>query len=153
MFTRRVVRKGLLLAAVLLLGIQFVPYGRNHSNPSARNEPAWDRAETREMVRRACFDCHSNETVWPGYAQIAPMSWLIQRDVDEGRQTLNFSEWQRPQEESKEAAESVRKEEMPPWTYTLLHPAARLSAEERSALIKGLEATIGAQVLERPGHQ
>jgi mono/diheme cytochrome c family protein len=152
MFTRRLVGKGLLLATVLLLIIQFVPYGRNHSNPSARTGPAWDRVETREMVRRACFDCHSNETVWPGYAQIAPMSWLIQRDVDEGRQKLNFSEWQRPQEESQETAESVRKGEMPPWTYTLLHPHARLSAEERSALIKGLEATIGAQVSERPGH-
>jgi mono/diheme cytochrome c family protein len=152
MFTRRLVWKGLLVAAVLMVVIQVVPYGRTHSNPSARTEPAWDRAETGEMVRRACFDCHSNETVWPGYAQIAPMSWLIQRDVDEGRQMLNFSEWQRPQEEAQEAAESVEKGEMPPWTYTLLHPRARLSADERLALIKGLEATIAAQASERSGH-
>ena len=80
------------------------------------------------------------------------MSWLIQHDVDEGREKLNFSEWQRPQEESKEAAESVRKREMPPRMYTLLHPEARLTTDERSALIQGLETTIGIEVSERPGH-
>ena len=148
----RIAVKVLLALAVLMLMIQVVPYGRNHSNPPGRTEPRWDRAETRELARRACFDCHSNETVWPGYAQVAPISWLIQHDVDEGRQKLNFSEWQRPQEESKEAAESVRKREMPPRMYTLLHPEARLTTDERSALIQGLEATIGIEASERPGH-
>ena len=145
MLKKRIFTKALLGVAALMLLIQMVPYGRDHSNPSNRNEPAWDRTETRELARRACFDCHSNETVWPGYAQIAPISWFIQHDVVEGRQKLNFSEWQRPQEESQEAAKSVREREMPPWTYTALHPEARLSPEERSALIRGLEATIGAE--------
>ena len=152
MFKNRIAAKVLLAVAVLMLMIQAVPYGRNHSNPQGRTEPRWNRAETRELARRACFDCHSNETVWPGYAQVAPISWLIQHDVDEGRQKLNFSEWQRPQEESKEAAESVRKREMPPRMYTLLHPEARLTIEDRSALIQGLEATIGIEVSERPSH-
>jgi hypothetical protein len=98
------------------------------------------------------FDCHSNETVWPAYAQIAPVSWLIQHDVDEGREKLNFSEWLRQQKESNEAAKSVRQGKMPPWTYTLLHSEARLSAEERSALIRGLEATIGAEASGRFDH-
>jgi mono/diheme cytochrome c family protein len=141
---RGIAKKALLAVAVVLVVIQLVPYGRNHSNPAARNEPAWDRPETRALARRACFDCHSNETVWPAYTYIAPISWLIQHDVDEGREDLNFSEWQRPQKESSEAAKTVQEGEMPPWTYTLVHPEARLNPEERSALIRGLEATIGA---------
>lgn len=69
----------------LLLAIQLVPYGRDHSNPPGRTEPSWDSPATRELARRACFDCHSNETEWPAYASIAPASWLAQYDVDEGR--------------------------------------------------------------------
>jgi mono/diheme cytochrome c family protein len=143
MFKKGILTKALLGVAVLMLAIQLVPYGRNHSNPAGRNEPAWDRLETGALARRACFDCHSNETVWPAYANIAPMSWLVQHDVDEGREKLNFSEWQRPQKESSEAAKSVREREMPPWPYILLHPEAKLNAEERSALSRGLEATVG----------
>jgi mono/diheme cytochrome c family protein len=144
MRTRRLIGKVLVAVAALMLLIQSAPYGRNHTNPPGRSEPAWDRPQTRELAKRACFDCHSNETVWPAYARVAPISWLIQHDVDEGRKVLNFSEWQRPQEEAKEAAETVREGEMPPWTYTLIHPEARLTAEERTNLIRGLEATIGA---------
>lgn len=152
MARKRLFKKAILTVLVLLVLIQLVPYGRNHSNPPGRTEPAWDRPETRELSRRACFDCHSNETVWPGYAQIAPASWLLQHDVDEGRQKLNFSEWQRPQEEATEAAGTVRQETMPPAIYTLLHPEARLSAEERSALIRGLEATTGSEASDPVGH-
>jgi hypothetical protein len=141
----RIFTKVLLAVAVLMVMIQIVPYGRHHSNPPGRSEPAWDRPETRELTRRACFDCHSNETAWPAYSNIAPISWLIQHDVDDGREKLNFSEWQRPQKESKDAVKSVREGEMPPWTYTLLHTEARLSAEQQSALIRGLEATIGTK--------
>ena len=141
---RGIAKKALLAVAVLVVIIQLVPYGHNHSSPPARNEPAWDQPETRALARRACFDCHSNETVWSVYTSIAPISWLIQHDVDKGREDLNFSEWQRPQHESSEAAETVREGTMPPWIYTLLHREARLSPEERSALIRGLEATIGA---------
>jgi hypothetical protein len=71
------------------------------------------------------------------------MSWLAQRDVEEGRRKLNFSEWDRPQKEARESAETVRKGEMPPWFYVPLHPDARLTPEETRALIAGLEATLG----------
>jgi hypothetical protein len=103
-------------------------------------EPKWDSAQTRELTARACFDCHSNETVWPWYANIAPASWLVQRDVDKGRKKLNFSEWERPQEEADESAKSVQKAKMPPWYY----PWAQLSAAEHQALVRGLEQTLGA---------
>jgi hypothetical protein len=71
------------------------------------------------------------------------VSWLAQRDVDEGRRELNFSEWDRPQKEAHESAKTVRRGSMPPWFYVLPRPHARLSAAERDALIAGLEATFG----------
>ncbi|HEX2864506.1 MAG TPA: heme-binding domain-containing protein, partial [Deinococcales bacterium] len=79
-----------LLAAFLL--IQLVPYGRAHAAPAVTGEPAWP-AGARQLAVRACFDCHSNQTVWPWYSNIAPVSWLVQHDVDEGRHWLNFSQW------------------------------------------------------------
>lgn len=126
-----------------VLAAQLVPYGREHTNPPVTQEPTWDRPETRALAVRACFDCHSNETVWPWYAHIAPVSWLIQRDVDEGRRELNYSEWDRAQKEAHESAKSVREGEMPPWFYAWRATSARLSPAERATLIAGLEATFG----------
>ncbi len=131
------------LAAGFLL-IQLVPYGRDHTNPPVTSEPAWDSPRTRELAKRACFDCHSHETTWPVYASVAPFSWLVQDHVEEGRLLLNFSTWATaPGEESHEAAEVLTEGEMPPAYYTLLHPSARLTEEETRALAAGLEATIG----------
>lgn len=139
----KVVVGGISIAVVILGVIQIVPYGRDHSNPPSRVEPAWDQPITRSLTVRACFDCHSNEVVWPWYSNVAPISWLIQNHVDEGREELNFSEWVRNQENAEEAAETVQEREMPLWEYTLSHPSAWLSQEERLALIRGLEATLG----------
>jgi heme-binding protein len=111
---------------VIAVALQLVPYGRRHTNPSG-------------------YDCHSNETVWPWYSHVAPMSWLLQRDVDEGRRKLNFSEWGRPRKEARESAKAVQKGEMPPWYYIPLHPDARLTAAETRALVTGLQATLGAK--------
>lgn len=131
------------VAAFLLL--QLLPYGRRHANPPGHVEPRWDAPATRALAVRACFDCHSNETVWPWYSHVAPMSWLVQRHLDEGRRTLNLSEWDRPQKEARESAKTVRKGEMPPWFYVLTHPDARLTPAETQALIAGLEATLGTK--------
>jgi mono/diheme cytochrome c family protein len=131
---------GLLL---LLAAAQLVPYGRDHDNPPVAAEPAWDTPTTRELARRACFDCHSNETQWTWYSNIAPLSWLIQRDVDEGRDELNWSAWG-PDEEGDESAETVIEGSMPPDSYSLLHPEARLSDQEIDALVAGLVATFGS---------
>ena len=131
---------GLLVA---VLAIQLVPYGRDHTNPPVAGEPRWDAPQTRELARQACFDCHSNETEWPAYASVAPVSWLVQHDVDEGRAVLNFSEWTRPQDEAKEAADELLEGEMPPIAYRLVHAHARLSAADRDRLAKGLARTLG----------
>jgi hypothetical protein len=125
------------------LAVQLVPYGRAQVNPPVRSEPSWDSPDTRALAKRACFDCHSNETEWPVYARVAPVSWLVRHDVDEGRAVLNFSEWHRPQEEAKDASEEVLEREMPPAAYQLMHAHARLSATERERLASGLARTIG----------
>lgn len=132
------------LAAVFVL-MQFIPYGRNHSNPPVVQEPAWNAPETRALAVRACFDCHSNETVWPWYSYVAPVSWLTQRDVDEGRQKLNFSDIINSGEEGREAGETVLKGEMPPFQYFPTHPEARLTNAERQQLALGLDQTLGGE--------
>jgi mono/diheme cytochrome c family protein len=130
-----------LLAA--LLAMQLVPYGQAQTNPPTVAEPHWDSPATRALAKQACFDCHSNETYWPPYARIAPASWLIQRDVEEGRAVLNFSEWNRPQEEAKEAGEVLQEGEMPPAAYKLMHRHARLGPADRELLAQGLAKSLG----------
>jgi len=124
--------------------IQFVPYGRDHTNPAVSAEPVWDSPETRALAVRACFDCHSNETAWPWYTEVAPVSWLATNHVDEGRVILNFSTWDQPQQELNEMAETIDEGEMPPRYYTILHSTAGLSAAEKQQLVDGLRATIAA---------
>ncbi|MFI5403990.1 MAG: heme-binding domain-containing protein [Planctomycetota bacterium] len=140
---KRFLRRAAVAVLLLLVLIQLVPYGRAHENPPVRQEPQWDSPATRALAARACFDCHSNETKWPWYASVAPMSWLVQRDVEEGREHLNFSEWDRPQKDAHEAPEMVEEGEMPPWFYLPMHAEAKLTAEEKAQMIRGLEATVG----------
>lgn len=141
------------IAAIVLAGfmgvlllIQFVPYGRDHTNPPVIAEPTWDSPQTRTLFFRACADCHSNETKWPWYSNIAPASWLITRDVTEGRTEFNVSEWGRPDNEGDDAAKTVQNGEMPLWFYLPLHPEANLSPVERQQLINGLLATFGGEL-------
>jgi len=137
----------LAFAVFIAVAIQFVPYGRNHTNPPVLAESQWDSPATRQLFFRTCGDCHSNETVWPWYANVAPVSWLIQRDVNEGRSKFNVSEWGRPGEnEAEDAAELVQNGEMPPPIYLVMHHGARLSAAEKNALIQGLIDTFGGEV-------
>jgi len=131
------------LLALFLL-IQLVPYGRQHTNPPVVQEPKWDSPQTRELAQRACFDCHSNESNWPWYSNVAPVSWLVQRDVEEGRQHLNFSDWGRVREAG-EIPQSVREGYMPPFQFLITHPAARLTQAEKDALASGLLATVRGQ--------
>jgi hypothetical protein len=134
---------GIVLAGgIVFIAMQLVPYGHAHTNPPVTGEPQWDSLQTRELAKRACFDCHSNETVWPWYSNIAPVSWLIQHDLDEGRSRMNFSQWNLPQRETRGAARQVERGEMPPPQYLPLHPSANLSPAEKQALIQGLSASL-----------
>ena len=139
---RRLFWGGIGLVVVFVL-IQAVPYGRSHSNPPVIAEPKWDSPTTRALAARACFDCHSNLTQWRWYSNIAPASWLIQRDVDGGRSQFNFSEWNKPQDTSiGDIVDSIRGGSMPPWFYTILHSNASLGKAEQDSLIRGLHATF-----------
>lgn len=132
---------GLIALGVIVGGfaiLQAVPYGRDHENPPVDQEPAWDSPATRDLAQRACFDCHSNETTWPWYSHIAPVSWLVQHDVEEGREHLNFSDWAQKRQEIHEAAEEMEEGEMPMPIYLVLHSEAKLSPEEQKTLMDGL---------------
>jgi hypothetical protein len=136
---------GMGATAAALLAIQLIPYGRDHSNPPSISTFQWDSPRTEELARRACYACHSNETDWPWYSTVAPISWLVQRDVDEGRTELNFSNLGTGDTEVDEAAETVQEGEMPPVYYTWLHPDAKLSEQEQAELISGFIATFGSK--------
>lgn len=142
---RKLASSGLVAAVAVFLVAQVVPYGRDHSNPPVTGEPAWATPETRDLMVRACFDCHSNEVTWPWYSNIAPASWATVDHVNEGRDAVNYSEWDRPQDEGDETLKEIKKGSMPPPHYTLfgLHSDAKLTTEEMSTLLEGLSRTPG----------
>lgn len=128
-------------AALLLVGglLQLVPYGWTKSNPPVTAEAPWPDARSAAIARRSCYSCHSNETDWPAYSYVAPMSWLVRRDVDRGRAELNFSEWDREQEaDPEDAAEEVTDGAMPLAQYTAIHRGARLTDGEAATLVAAL---------------
>lgn len=151
---RRTLMRNAALVLIVLAAAQLLPVPR--SNPPVLREPVWDSPATRDLAMRACYDCHSNTTRWPGYSAIAPLRWVIWYDVTQGREALNFSEWDRhlradavdpadpfpPKTLSERIADEIRSGDMPPGSYRLLNPEARLSAAEREALIAGLQATV-----------
>ena len=140
------------LSVVVTFGlIQLVPYGRDHSNPPVSGEPPWANAQTRELMVNSCFACHSNEVDYPAYASIAPLSWAVQRHVDEGREAVNYSEFTSDPRDAEDTVDVVSEGEMPPPFYTRFgrHPEAKLTDPQLQALIEGLRATPG---LSEDGH-
>jgi mono/diheme cytochrome c family protein len=122
--------------------IQFVPFGHEHTNPATVSEPQWSSPEARALVKESCFQCHSNETNWTWYSNIAPASWLIQFDVNAGRSKFNLSDWNRNPGELDEMVGTIQGGEMPPIQYTLFHPSARLNAQQKQDLINALTSSI-----------
>ena len=137
-------RRTVLIAALgVFAAVQLIPYGRAHTNPPVAAEPVWAPPATRVLFERACGDCHSHATRWPWYSHLAPASWMVAHDVEEGREHFNVSEWGLDRRnEGAEAAEMLRSGEMPPWAYRVAHPEARLSAGDRETLLRGLDATF-----------
>ena len=122
----------------LFVVIQFIPVNRD--NPEIIGEIEAP-ADVMSILQRSCYDCHSNETIWPWYSYVAPASWLVARDVHEGREELNFSEWtsyseKQKRHKRKECGEEVEEGEMPLWFYTPLHPEAELLPEDVETLLR-----------------
>ncbi|MEK7809015.1 MAG: heme-binding domain-containing protein [Chloroflexota bacterium] len=135
----------LAVAAVFVapLLMQLLPVWLLKTNPPVAAEPKWDSEQTRALTKRACFDCHSNETVWPWYSNVAPVSWLIIFDTQRGRNELNFSQWTSGQSrKAREAGETIRKDEMPPPIYLVTHPEAKLTDAEKQQLMDGLGKSL-----------
>jgi hypothetical protein len=134
---RRWLAWGALVIVVLFGLIQLVPYGHG-KNPPVTKAAVWPSAQAQTLAENACYDCHSNLTKRWWATEIAPASWLAQADVNGGRNTLNFSEWDKPQAEASDAIETVQSGSMPPIQYKLFHSNARLSGAERRQLADGL---------------
>lgn len=132
----RIIRRTLTALLVLTLAIQFIPV--KPTNPPERGALIVPpRVES--IMQRACYDCHSNRTVWPWYSKVAPVSWWVINHVNDGRRHLNFSEWQplpaeKRREQLGEILEEVEEGEMPLASYVLGHPEARLSQADLQAL-------------------
>ena len=128
----------------IFAALQLIPYGRTHANPPITQEPQWDSPRTRELAVRACFDCHSNETHWPWYADVAPFSWVVQTDVENARDVINFSTWNRTYDLAPYSSQSIVTGSMPPQKYRMAHPAANLTKQELLDLVHGLDVTLKA---------
>ena len=127
---------GLGVFAVVLLGAQFIPVPR--TNPPVEQDLSTP-PNVKAILKASCYDCHSNETVWPWYSQVAPVSWLVSRDTIVGRQHLNFSTWNRylPEQQAELVAGSmrrIRRGRMPPWFYTIKHTDGKISPEKLAVL-------------------
>jgi hypothetical protein len=143
---RRLARRVPIAGAVALVLAQLVPVTRD--NPAVGSDVDAPPAVA-AVLRRACYDCHSHETVWPWYSRVAPVSWLVAHDVDHGREELNFSTWSayddaKRRKKLKETVEEVAEGEMPPWYYVLVHPEARL-ADADVELLRAWAAASGAR--------
>ena len=142
-----------LALCVAFIAIQLVPV--NRTNPPVQGDFRGS-PEVASVLRRACYDCHSNETIWPWYSRVAPLSWIIAHDVSEGRAALNFSTWNqlspdKQAEAVKESWEEVAEGKMPTWYYVALHPEARLSAKDRSVLQAWSGSSAGGEEHEKDG--
>lgn len=123
---------------VVIIGIQFIPVIK--PNPPVTNQVAWNSPETKATFMGACADCHSNETVWPWYSKVAPLSWWINYHVEHGREYFNISV--QDMGDYDEAHEAVHEGWMPLDSYKWMHPKARLTQEQRDVFSAGLEKTF-----------
>lgn len=152
----------LVVAAVAAVGAQFIPVERkNPTVDSGKTLYALHPvpAEVQATLERSCRDCHSDETTWPWYSHVAPVSWVVANDVHEGRKHFNLSEWGAYPDEKKlrklgEICEQVKNKDMPDEKYTWIHWSARLDDNQRAMLCDWVETTrkpLQTEVAKPPG--
>lgn len=130
---------------IMVVSIQVIPYGQPRTYPEGSGEPDWATPETRELMVRACYACHSNEVDYPAYSRVAPFSWTVQGHINAGRRAVNYSDFAANPAEGDATVKVTEDRSMPPSYYTLfgLNDHARLTDTELEDLIKGLRATPG----------
>lgn len=126
--------------ALIFIALQFIPTYEKKDFPTDPAKEIKAPKEVMSVFKRSCYDCHSNKTKWPWYADVAPMSWAVRRDVIEGRKALNFSIWQEYSDEKKKELKKqiFRSVElaMPLPQYLWLHPEAKLAKKEKEIVQK-----------------
>jgi hypothetical protein len=144
----RVAKAAVTWLGVAFAAIQIIPAAR--SNPPEASAPTAPVAIV-ALLKRACYDCHSNRTRWPWYSYVAPASWVVSRHVIDARRRLNFSEWEAYASDPDtaahklaEIADPVSKGEMAPRYYRMMHPAAQLNRVEREELVRWARASSAA---------
>jgi len=135
----------LMVLSISFGAIQFIPSSFSRNNPPVTGEPKWDSPQTRSAFFTSCADCHSNESKFPWYSTIAPVSWMIESDIKEGRKHFNISEWDRSERGGDDAAEQVQKGAMPIGPYLFMHPETNLNVKEKKVFVEGLMKTFGGQ--------
>lgn len=143
--TRKRILQILGVLVLVFLLIQLIPFGHTRTNPSVVSEPNWSSPQARALVKEHCFQCHSNETEWTWYSNIAPGSWLIANDVIEGREQFNFSDWNNNPGELDEMVEEIEEGGMPPIQYWIVHPSSRMNDQQKQELIDALKSSIPAE--------
>lgn len=144
------------IVALLVAAMQLIPVAPAR-NPAVEEEVTAP-AEVMTVLRRSCYDCHSHETRWPWYANVAPAKWLVRRDVDEARDNLNFSTWNRYDAEERahnweEVAEELEEGNMPLWYYLPLHRDAALSEGDLELVRSWALSQSGGGSVEAGGRQ
>jgi hypothetical protein len=135
--------------AVVFVLIQMIP--ASIGNPPITQDIAAP-PQVESILRRGCYDCHSNETRWPWYAHLAPVSWLVTRDVNRGRNRINFSHWDKYSDDPETVIRKLqnidkftRNGTMPLWYYLPRHSDARLSDADREVITKWVSEAIAAE--------
>lgn len=145
--------------AVIGLAVQFIPNelpAVEPNNPGDLIGSGIVSEEISGILKTSCYDCHSNETQYPWYSNVAPVSWLVSKDVREAREELNFSTWQdydmmEKLEKLDDIAIEVKEGEMPMGIYTVIHSSAKLDDAQRQLIIEWAEATMDVVVEEEEG--
>ncbi|MCJ7757525.1 MAG: heme-binding domain-containing protein [Gillisia sp.] len=138
----KVLKITLLVVLLAFVGIQFIPTTRNQSDivPSTDLIETYNVSEQVEVIfKTSCYDCHSNNTNYPWYNKIQPVSWIIEGHIKEAKAELNFNEFgsyseRRQKSKFKSILSQVKDDEMPLASYTWMHREAKLSEKEKKAL-------------------
>lgn len=146
----KTVKKVIFWSLVAFTMIQFIPVDKTNKPVDAKVNFAETRKapeKVRTLLKGACYDCHSNETAYPKYAYIAPISWSIKSHINEGREHLNFSVWETYNKDLKESMlnksiQTIQTKTMPMPGYIVYHKEANLTEAERSLLIHYFEEML-----------
>ena len=137
------------VAAFILTLLLLQLWPTDTTNPPVVSTPQWSDVYTKQLAERACFDCHSHETVWPWYTNVVPAYFLLAYDVRRGRDAFNFSKWDETcctEDQIDRMAATITKNQMPLPYYGVLHRESYLSDVERGQLVYGLIETMNAEL-------